>query len=90
MWVLNLSFGEFAALRSAISADPLELCLLDSEQRRKCGNGAPGQFMAAFDGHTEAIKRLALRNTGRFSGLSTQISVEEAIFGPLAATQGIA
>jgi len=48
------------------------------------------QYTAAFDEHTEAIKRLALRNTGRFSGLSTRISVEEAIFGPLAATQGIA
>jgi uncharacterized protein (DUF58 family) len=47
-------------------------------------------YTAAFDEHTEAIKRLALRNTGRFSALSTQITVEEAIFGPLAATQGIA
>ena len=48
------------------------------------------QYTAGFDEHTEAIQRLALRNSGRFSGLSTQISVEEAIFGPLAATRGIA
>ena len=48
------------------------------------------QYTEGFDAHTAAIQRLALRNSGRFTGLSTAISVEEAIFGPLAATKGVA
>ncbi len=48
------------------------------------------QYTAAFDAYMESIQRLALRNSGRFTGLSTSMSVEEAIFGPIAATRGVA
>jgi uncharacterized protein (DUF58 family) len=53
-------------------------------------NAALKQYTAAFDAYTETIQRLALRNNGRFASVSTSMPVEEAIFGPIVATRGIA
>lgn len=41
-------------------------------------------YTASFDEYSRRIRRLALRNGGRYAGLSTAIPVEEAIFGTLA------
>ncbi len=46
-------------------------------------------YTAAFDDHTEQIKRLALRNGGRYAGLSTHFPVESALFGPLAMVESL-
>lgn len=51
---------------------------------------ARAQYTEAFDAYTESIQRLALRNNGRFSSISTSMPVEEAIFGPIVASKGIA
>jgi uncharacterized protein (DUF58 family) len=47
-------------------------------------------YTAAFDEYAEQIKRLALRNGGRYAGLSTHLPVEEAMFGPLTMVEGTA
>jgi len=44
---------------------------------------ARARYTAAFDGHAEALRRLATRNSGRYAGVSTTTPVEEALFGPL-------
>jgi uncharacterized protein (DUF58 family) len=41
------------------------------------------QYTASFDQHSERLRLLALRNSGRYAGLSTAVPVDEAIFGPL-------
>ncbi len=45
-------------------------------------------YTAAFDAYSQEIRRLALRNGGRYAGLSTRLSLEEAMFGPLTALEG--
>ena len=47
------------------------------------------QYTTAFDAYAEELRHLALRNQGRYSGLPTSTSVEEAVFGALVATQGL-
>jgi len=46
-------------------------------------------YSDAFDGHAEQIRRVALRNGGRYAGLSTHIPFEDAMFGPLALAEGV-
>lgn len=46
-------------------------------------------YTKAFDKHAEEIRRLALRNGGRYAGLSTHLAIEEAMFGPLTMVQGL-
>lgn len=48
---------------------------LDERARREYTN--------AFDEYAAALKRLALRNGGRYAGFSTGSPVEDVIFGPL-------
>lgn len=48
---------------------------------------ARAAYTEAFDRHAGEIKRLALRNGGRYTGLSTHVPIEEALFGPLMAMQ---
>ncbi len=45
-------------------------------------------YMEAFDAHSAALRKLALRNGGRHSGLPTGLPLEEAVFGPLVMAQG--
>jgi uncharacterized protein (DUF58 family) len=47
-------------------------------------------YTASFEEHARALRALALRNGGRYVGLSTSLPLEEAIFGPLAHARGIA
>jgi uncharacterized protein (DUF58 family) len=64
-----------------------ELELLDSEsgaQRKILVDArARQQYTTAFDAHAEELKRLALRNGGRYAGLSTNFPIDEALFGAL-------
>jgi hypothetical protein len=41
------------------------------------------RYTEAFDEHAAAIQKLALRNSGRYAGISTAQPVEEVVFGPL-------
>ena len=40
-------------------------------------------YRAAFDEYCQGVRRVALRNGGRYVGLPTGLPVDEAIFGPL-------
>jgi uncharacterized protein (DUF58 family) len=40
-------------------------------------------YRAAFDEYSQGLRRVALRNGGRYVGLPTGVPVDEAIFGPL-------
>lgn len=44
---------------------------------------ARAQYVAAFDQYAQALRRVALRNNGRYVGVPTDVPVEDAIFGPL-------
>lgn len=50
---------------------------------------AANAYLLAFDAYSEQLKRLALRNGGRYAGLPTNIPIEEAIFGPLKMVEGV-
>jgi uncharacterized protein (DUF58 family) len=45
-------------------------------------------YTAAFDEHAAALRKLAIRNAGRYAGISTAVPLEEAMFGPLMMVQG--
>jgi uncharacterized protein (DUF58 family) len=70
-----------------------ELELEDAETGRKLelsfDRAAREQYTKTFDEYAEQLRRLALRNGGRYSGLPTSMPVETAIFGPLVATRGL-
>jgi uncharacterized protein (DUF58 family) len=65
-----------------------EIDLLDSEtgERRNTFFDARArkQYTQAFDAHAEELKRLALRNGGRYAGISTLLPIDEVLFGDLA------
>jgi len=65
-----------------------ELELVDAESgtqvKISLDNQSRSAYTTAFDAHAENIRRLALRNGGRYAGLSTHLPIEEAMFGPLA------
>jgi uncharacterized protein (DUF58 family) len=44
---------------------------------------ARAMYTTAFDEYSQALRRIALRNNGRYVGLPTNVPVDEAIFGPL-------
>ncbi len=44
---------------------------------------ARASYTASFDEYAEKIERLAIRNGGRYAGIPTSMSIEEAIFGPV-------
>jgi uncharacterized protein (DUF58 family) len=44
---------------------------------------ARAMYTAAFDEFSQTLRRVALRNDGRYVGLPTDVPVDEAIFGPL-------
>jgi uncharacterized protein (DUF58 family) len=46
-------------------------------------------YTAAFDEFAKSVQRVGLRNSGRYVGLSTGTTIEEAVFGPLARAGGI-
>lgn len=48
------------------------------------------QYMESFDAHAAMLQKLALRNSGRYVGLETSMPVDEAIFGPMVRSRGVA
>ena len=52
-------------------------------------NAARASYTQAFDAHARDIQRVGLRNSGRYVGLSTATTIEEAVFGPLARAGGL-
>ena len=47
------------------------------------------KYAAAFDEYGKGVQRVALRNSGRYIGLPTSTTIEEAVFGSLARSGGI-
>lgn len=68
-----------------------ELELIDAENGQhsliSVDDRARQAYTEAFDEHAAAVRKLALRNNGRYAGISTQLPLEEAIFGPLVLAQ---
>jgi uncharacterized protein (DUF58 family) len=71
-----------------------ELELQDAETGRKIELDVDAESMlrytAAFDEWTLQVERSALRHGGRYVGIPVSMSVEEAIFGPIARSRGVA
>jgi len=65
-----------------------EIELVDAESdehlRLSLDRSARNAYTELFDQHAEQLKNLALRNGGRYTGLSTVVPLAEAMFGPLA------
>jgi uncharacterized protein (DUF58 family) len=64
-----------------------ELDLEDAETGTRLqlafGEDARASYTQAFDEYSAHLREVALRNGGRYLGLSTSVPVEEAIFGPM-------
>src|ERR1051325_2651702 len=71
-----------------------ELELVDAETgahvRLQFDEHAREQYTRAFDEYAGALQQLAVRNGGRFAGISTSTPLEDIIFGSLVRTRGIA
>jgi uncharacterized protein (DUF58 family) len=48
---------------------------------------ARARYTEAFDLYSDRLQHVALRNGGRYAGIPTSLSIEEAIFGPIIRTQ---
>lgn len=70
----------------------LELTDAETGQHLQISFDAGGRerYTEAFDSYSDRIQKMALRNGGRYVGLSTSMPVEEAIFGPMIRTRGVA
>lgn len=70
-----------------------ELELVDAESGRllrlALDEQAQFEYTRRFDQYAEDLRRLALRNGGRFASVSTLMPVEDAVFGPLTAVQSL-
>lgn len=77
--------------RAPSAVGDLEVTEIESGQQIKINfdGKAREQYTAGFDEYAEQLRRLALRNQGRYSGLPTSTSVEDAVFGSLIAAQGL-
>jgi uncharacterized protein (DUF58 family) len=68
-----------------------ELELIDAETGAQLkialDDRAREDYTAAFDAHAGELKKLALRNGGRYAGFSTHLAIEEAMFGPMTIAQ---
>jgi uncharacterized protein (DUF58 family) len=70
-----------------------ELELIDSESgailKTALDENAREAYTKAFDEHAGEVKKVATRNGGRYTALSTRMRLEEALFGPLALRQKV-
>jgi uncharacterized protein (DUF58 family) len=70
-----------------------ELELIDAESgahmKIAIDERARRAYTDAFDEHADEVKKVALRNGGRYSALTTTMPIEEAIFGPLTIMEGV-
>jgi len=51
--------------------------------------GSRESYTAAFDAFAQEIQRAGLHNGGKYVGLSTTTTIEEAVFGPLVRAGGL-
>jgi len=74
-----------------IPAGSGELELIDAESgvelKIALDDRAREEYTLAFDTHAAELKKLALRNGGRYAGFSTHLPIEEAMFGPMTVAQ---
>ena len=70
-----------------------QLDLYDAETNDKLeitfDQAARQSYTDAFDNFAENIKRVGLRSGGRYIGISTSTTIEEAVFGPLVRSGGL-
>lgn len=70
-----------------------DLELTDAETGGKLeiafGPDARAAYTASFDEWARSLQEAAVRKGGRYAGISTSTSVEEAVFGPLVRAQGV-
>jgi uncharacterized protein (DUF58 family) len=70
-----------------------ELELEDAESGRVLqlpfGSDARATYTQAFDQYSARLRNVALRNGGRYVGLSTAVAIEDAIFGPILRTGAV-
>ena len=52
-------------------------------------SSAREDYAREFDAYADSIERTAVRTGGRYVGLSTSLTLEEAIFGPIIQTQAV-
>jgi len=52
-------------------------------------DAARRNYIDAFDAYARDIQKVGLRNGGRYVGISTATSIEEAVFGPLVRSGGL-
>ena len=52
-------------------------------------DAARRSYVEAFDAYARDIQKVGLRNGGRYVGISTGTTIEEAIFGPLVRSGGL-
>ncbi|HTW67325.1 MAG TPA: DUF58 domain-containing protein [Bryobacteraceae bacterium] len=67
-------------LTDAESGETLEIGFDDAARRN---------YVEAFDAYARDIQKVGLRNGGRYVGVSTSTTIEEAVFGPLARAGGL-
>ena len=71
-----------------------ELELEDAESavrlKIQVDRAARARYTEAFDEYAAAIRKLAMRNSGRYAGISTAQPLEDVIFGPLMRARGVA
>jgi uncharacterized protein (DUF58 family) len=67
-------------LTDAETGEKLEIGFDDASRRN---------YVEAFDAYSRDIQKVGLRNGGRYVGISTDTTIEEAIFGPLAQFGGL-
>ena len=74
-------------------ADDGEVELMDAESGAALRLAIDGRvretYTRAFDQYATELRTLALRNGGRYAGISTQLALEDAVFGPLRIVQGV-
>jgi uncharacterized protein (DUF58 family) len=70
-----------------------DLELTDAETGGKLeisfGPDARTAFTEAFDGWARALQEAVVRKGGRYVGIPTAMSIEDAVFGPLARSRGV-
>jgi uncharacterized protein (DUF58 family) len=69
----------------------LEIVEAESGETRQIefDKDARERYTHAFDEHARALQRVAASSGGRYAGFSTQVALEDAIFGPLSQVGGI-
>ena len=71
-----------------------DLDLVDAETEARLqlqfDDAARESYTSAFDRYADSLQQLALRNGGRYVGVSTQVPIEDIIFGSLARARVIA